>query len=61
MDRQGKKKKMPVNNFRWVEYVLEFNEYFIKSYNEESDEVYFLEIYVQYIENFHNLQNDLPF
>ena len=52
---------MLVNDFRWVEYVSEFNEYFIKSYNKESDEGYFLEIYVQYLENFHNLQNDLPF
>ena len=27
----------------------------------ESDEVYFLEIDVEYSENLHNLHNDLPF
>ena len=39
----------------------EFNEYFIKNYNEESDEEYFLEVDVQYSENLHHLNNDLPF
>ena len=34
---------------------------FIKNYNEESDEGYFLEHDVQYIEKSHELHNDLPF
>ena len=33
----------------------------IKKYNEKGDEGYFLEVDVQYPENSHNLQNDLPF
>ena len=37
-----------------------FNEDFIKNYNEESDEAYFLEVNVQYPEKLHNLPNDLP-
>ena len=37
------------------------NEDFIKSYNEESDEGYFREIDVQYLEKLHQLNNDLPF
>ena len=36
---------------------FQFNEDFIKSYNEESDERYFLEVDVQYT----SLRNDLPF
>ena len=36
-------------------------ENFIKSYNDESDEGYFLEVDVQCPENLHNLHNDLPF
>ena len=36
--------KLPVNNFEWIEDTSQFNEDFIKSYNEESDEGYFLEI-----------------
>ena len=39
----------------------QFNESFIKSYNEESDEGYFFEVDVQYLEKLHGLHNDLPF
>ena len=38
-----------------------FNEDFIKNYNEESDEGYFLEVDVQYLEKLHELHNDFPF
>ena len=34
---------------------------FIKTYNKESDEGYFLEGDVQYTENLHKLHNDLHF
>ena len=52
---------MPVNSFEWVEDTSQFNKDFIKSYNEETDERYFLEVDVQYPEKLHNLHNDLPF
>ena len=35
--------KLPINNFIRVEDISEFNEDFTKSYNDESDEGYFLE------------------
>ena len=38
-----------------------FNEDFIRNYNEESDERYFFEIDIQYLEKLHELQNDLAF
>ena len=38
----------------------QFNEYFMKSYNEES-EVCFLEVDIKYSEELHVLHNDLPF
>ena len=34
---------------------------FIKSYHDESDEGYFLEVDVKYPENLHNLHKYLPF
>ena len=34
--------KLPVNRFEWIEDTSQFNEHFIKNY-EESDEGYFLE------------------
>ena len=53
--------KLPVNNFEWIKDTSQFNEDLIKSYNEESDEGYFLEVDVQYPEKLHELHNDLPF
>ena len=53
--------KLPVNNFEWIEDTSQFNEGFIKKYNEKRDEGYFLEVDVQYHKNLHNLHNDLPF
>ena len=53
--------KLPVNDFKWVEDISEFDENFTKSYNEESDEVHFLEVHIQYPGNLHNLHNDLLF
>ena len=52
---------VPVNNFKWVEHISEFDEIFIKSYNEESKEKYFLEIDIQYHENLHQTQSNLLF
>ena len=51
--------KLPVNNFEWIKNNSQFNEDFIKNYNEESDEVYFFEVDIQYPEKLHELHNDL--
>ena len=37
---------LSVNKFEWIEETSQFNEDFIKNYNEESHEVYFLEVNV---------------
>ena len=42
--------KFPINNFKWIEETSKFNDDFIKNYNGESDEGYFLEVDVQYPE-----------
>ena len=52
--------KLPVNNFDWIKDTSQFNEDFIKNYNKESDEGYFLEVDIQYPEKLHEL-HDLPF
>ena len=57
---QPMSQKLPVNNFEWIKDTSQFNEDFIKSYNEETDEGYFLEVDVEYLENLHELHNDLP-
>ena len=36
--------KLLLNNIKWVDDISKFNEDFIKSYNDESDEGYFLEV-----------------
>ena len=53
--------KIPLNNFKWIEESFRFREDFIKNYNEESDEGYFLEVDVQYPEKLYEFHNDLPF
>ena len=53
--------KLPVDNFEWIKDTSQFNEDFIKNYTEKSDEGYFLEVDVQYLEKLHKLHNDLPF
>ena len=53
--------KLSLGNFKWVEDISGFNEDFIKSYNNENDKIYFLEVNGQYHENLHNLHIDLPF
>ena len=39
--------KVPVDGFNWFENTSQFNESFIKKYNEESDEKYFPEVNLQ--------------
>ena len=53
--------KLPVNNFEWTEDTSQFNEDFMKKYNEESDAGYFFEVDVQCLGNLPKLHNDLPF
>ena len=36
--------KLPVDNFEWIKDTSQFNEDFIKDYDEESDEGYFFEV-----------------
>ena len=54
-------KKLPVDNFECIEDTFQFNEDFIKSFNEENDEGYFLEVDFHYPEKLHELHNDLSF
>ena len=53
--------KLPVNNLKWVEDLVKFNENFIKNYDENSDEGYVLEVDVEYPKELFNLHKDLPF
>ena len=52
---------LPVNNFVKIKDYSQFNECFIKNYNDKSDEGYFLEVDVWYLQNLRNFHNDLLF
>ena len=52
--------KLPLNGFEWVEELSEFDERFIKNYNENHEKGYVLEVDVEYPTNLFNLQSDLP-
>ena len=47
--------------FKWVKYLSEFDEDFIKSYNGKSKEVYLPEVDIQYPEELLELSDHLPF
>ena len=51
--------KLPVNEVEWIEGTSQFNEGFIKNYDEESAKGYLLEVNVQYLKKIHELHNDL--
>ena len=36
--------RLPIDYYKWVEKTLQFNEDFIKSYSDNNDEEYFLEV-----------------
>ena len=55
--------KLPVNGFKWIEKsrLSRFNEIFIKNYNQNSDEGYFLEVDIDYPKELFNLHKNLLF
>ena len=53
--------KLPVNGFEWEENTSKFNEDFINNYDDDSNKGYILIVYVEYPENLHDLDSDLPF
>ena len=55
--------KLPVNDFKWVkqEDLSQFNEDFIKSYDENGNTGYFLEVDIDYPKELFDLHKDLPF
>ena len=57
----GNAQKLLVNKVEWIEDTSKFNQDFIKKYDKESDEGYFLQVDVKYPEKLHELHNDLSF
>ena len=54
-------KKLPVNGFKRIKDLPESDEVFIKNYNEKSEVGYSLEIDIQYLQESHELYNDLTY
>ena len=53
--------RLPVNGFKWVEKLSNFNERCIKSFNKNSDVGYFLEVDAEYPKKIFSSHKDLPF
>ena len=53
--------KIACECFKWVKHLSQFNESFIRNYDENSDIGYFLEVDIDYPEKLLNLHKDLPF
>ena len=56
-------KKLPVSDFEWIEKddISELDDDFMKSYDEDDDIGYYLEVDVEYPRKLHKLHSDLPF
>ena len=54
---------LPVNGFKWMKQrkLSKFSDYFIKNYDENSNEGYFLQVDIDYPKELFNLYKDLPF
>ena len=52
---------LPINGFKWEDDISRFSERFTKSYNENSNEGYFLEVDVEYSKKIFGSLKDLPF
>ena len=59
MDRQCVK-MLPLNGFLWATNLNKYTSDFIKSYNENSDLGYLLEVDISYANHLHKLYSDLP-
>ena len=53
--------KSPVNGSKWEDDLSRFNERFIKSYNENINKGYFLEVDVEYLKKIFGSHKDVPF
>ena len=53
--------KPPTFNFEWVEDILQFNEVFIKNYDEKSEIGNILEVDLQHPLKLYELHSDFPF
>ena len=54
--------KLPVNGFMWYnDYLSDFNEDFIRNYDEKSEEGYFLEVDIEYSKKLWSSHKELPF
>ena len=56
-------KKLPINEFKWVNDISGINEKFVKSYDKKknSGKGYILEVDVDYPSKLHKLHSDMPF
>ena len=57
----GSVTKVPSKKFSGIDDTSQFKKDFIKNYNEDSNEGYFLKNNVRYTDKLHELRNELPF
>ena len=57
----GMSENLPVDGFKWVKDLSQFNEDFTKKYDKNSNKGYFLEADAEYPKKLFNLHKGLPF
>ena len=53
--------KLLADGFKQIKKLSEYDEHFVKYYDENNDKGYILKVDVKYPENLFNLHSDLPF
>ena len=54
-------KTLTVDDLKWKKKMIICNEVFLKSYDEDSDKGYILELDIKYPNDLHDLHSNLPF
>ena len=57
----AKFQRFPLSGVKWVDEMSQFNDDFIKNYNDDRNMGFCLEVEVQYLEKLHELHNHLQF
>ena len=61
LDGGAMPQRLPLKKFKWIKDISKFDKNFIKSYNEQTNQRYFLQVDVENSKSLHNFHSDLPF
>ena len=61
LDANNLPQRLVINSFEWMEQLSEFDDCFIKNYDENNDKGYILDVDFEYPKKLFSIHCDLPF